>query len=206
MKHLNMLPVCLVALMLSACIETPKPAMVEQQSRDLTDVDADGVITARDLCLTTPDGSVINNDGCENAVTVEKKASRVVMFEFDKHTLTEYESNRLAKMVNAVKHHPDAKIYLIGDTSPEGSDTYNHELAKKRTEEITRLIVAQGINKQNITSQVYFEDNMIPAAIKGREHRLVAVAKWQESGIEKSWHIFSTEKQPKKDKNRASGI
>ncbi|WP_153916301.1 OmpA family protein [Shewanella sp. TC10] len=206
MKLINLLPLCLMPLLLTACIETPKPAMVEQQSRDLTDIDADGVITARDLCLTTPSGSVINNDGCENATTIEKKASRVVMFEFDEHTLTPYESRRLAKMVNAVKHHPDAKIYLIGDTSPEGSDDYNHELAKKRTAEITRLIVAQGISEQQITSQVYFEDNMIPASIKGRQHRLVAVAKWQESGIEQSWHIFSSEKQPHERQSTASGI
>ncbi|MEZ9142057.1 MULTISPECIES: OmpA family protein [unclassified Shewanella] len=206
MKSINLLPLCLLALTLSACIETPRPALVEQQSRDLYDLDTDGVITARDLCLSTPDGSVINNDGCESSTTVEKQASRVVMFEFDKHTLTTYESERLAKMVNAVKHYQDARIYLIGDTSPEGSDAYNHELAKKRAAEITRIIVAQGINEQQITSQVYFESNMIPNAIRGREHRLVAVAKWQESGIEKAWHIFSTEKVAKPKPSKATGI
>ena len=205
-KATNLLPLCILTIALSACIETPRPALVEQQSRDLTDIDTDGVITARDLCLTTPAGSVINNDGCESSTTVDKEASRVVMFEFDKHALTTYESDRLAKMVDAVKHYPDAKIFLIGDTSPEGSDAYNHELAKKRAAEITRLIVSQGVSEQQITSQVYFESNMIPAAIKGREHRLVAVAKWQESGIEKAWHIFSTESEKKASSNKTSGI
>ncbi|WP_144211389.1 OmpA family protein [Shewanella donghaensis] len=194
MKYTYLISACLASLLLTACIDTPKPAWVEQQTRDLTDTDTDGVIAARDLCLTTPDGSVISNDGCERTTTTDKRASRVVMFEFDKHQLTRYESERLAKMVDAVKHFPDAKIYLIGDTSPEGSDAYNHQLAQKRAAEITRLIVNQGVEQQQITTQTYDESNMIPAAMNGREHRLVAVAKWQESGVEKAWHIFTTEK------------
>jgi outer membrane protein OmpA-like peptidoglycan-associated protein len=168
--------------------------MVEQQSRDLFDPDYDGVINARDNCLQTPKGAVITNDGCESAETIQHEAARIIMFEFNQYTLTEHEQRRLASMVEKVKAKPELSIVLIGDTSPEGSDEYNHKLAKKRSDEITRLLISQGITESKITVQEYYQkDNMIPASLQGRQHRLVALATWSESGIEMAWHIYTSE-------------
>lgn len=195
----HLLSVAIIAtLSLTACIQTPEQYQVKDQTRNLFDNDLDGVINARDLCAETVVGAVINNDGCPNTAGSAKEASREILFEFDKDVLTDAEYARLVNMIDRFKTFPEAKVYLIGDTSPEGSDEYNHKLAERRVAEITRILVSQGVNPNNITEQVYFESNIMPQSYQARKHRLVAVAKWSESGTEMSWNIFTSETAPAK--------
>ncbi|MFB2681252.1 OmpA family protein [Shewanella mangrovisoli] len=194
MKSMPLLPlVLLVSLCLSACIQTPEPFEVKQQTRDLYDADLDGVINARDDCAATPVGAIISNEGCPKANGQLTKVSREIMFEFDNAELTADQQSRLLNMVDKFKTFNDAKVILIGDTSPEGSDEYNHKLAQRRVAEITRILVEQGIPESNITKQVYFKSNAIPEEFKARKHRIIAVAQWKNSGTEISWNIFSSE-------------
>lgn len=199
MTHTRYLLSAIIAtLSLTACIQTPEQYEVKDQTRNLFDNDLDGVINARDLCADTVVGAVISNDGCPNTAGNAKEASREILFEFDKDVLTEGEYARLLKMIDRFKTFPEAKVYLIGDTSPEGSDDYNHKLAQRRVNEITRILVNQGVNPSNITKQVYFDNNIMPQSYQARKHRLVAVAKWSESGTEMSWNIFTSEAVPTK--------
>lgn len=185
----------ITCLSLSACIQTPEPFAVKEQSRDLHDADLDGVINARDDCAATPQGATISNEGCPNPNGQMKEVSREIMFEFDKDKLTADEQARLAKMVDRFKTFNDAKVFLIGDTSPEGNDEYNHKLAQRRVAEVTRILVAQGVPESSITEQVYYESNVTPEGFKARKHRLIAVAQWTEAGTDMSWTIFSSEKR-----------
>ncbi|EKM31423.1 ompA family protein, partial [Vibrio harveyi] len=56
-------------------METP----TANQIADLIDDDRDGVINARDLCPGTPEGSLIDNDGCgEYAKSSQEMQIRVL--------------------------------------------------------------------------------------------------------------------------------
>lgn len=181
-------------LLLQGCAETAEPFAVEPQTRDLLDTDIDGVINARDKCAGTAKGSIINNDGCPSSTLTVKEDFRVIMFGFDKDTLAAEQADKWRGIIARLAQKQSPSLYLVGDTSVEGSEDYNHALAKRRVDYITQLAVEQGFPASGIKEEVYFKKNHIPQSVSGREHRLVAVATWEESGTAMMWNIYTSER------------
>ncbi|MGS0676248.1 OmpA family protein [Shewanella sp. 0m-4] len=181
-------------LLVQGCADTAAPFNVEPQTRDLLDSDLDGVINARDKCAATDKGSVINNEGCPSPTMTEKEDVRVIMFGFDKDTLSRAQANKWRGIIARLAQKQSPSLYLVGDTSVEGSEEYNHALAKRRVDYITQLAIEQGFPASAIKEEVYFKQNHIPQTVAGREHRLVAVATWQESGTAQMWNIYTSER------------
>ncbi len=181
-------------LFLQGCAETAEPFAVAPQTRDLLDSDIDGVINARDKCADTVKGAVINNDGCPTESTAVVEDFRVIMFGFDKDTLSTEQADKWRGILSRLSQQQSPTLYLVGDTSVEGSEDYNHALAKRRVDYITQLAVEQGFPADAIKEEVYYKQNHIPQAVSGREHRLVAVATWQESGTAMMWNIYTSER------------
>lgn len=184
----------LSCLFLQGCAETAEPFAVEPQTRDLLDSDIDGVINARDKCAGTSKGAIIDNDGCPSPEVTVKEDFRVIMFGFDKDTLEPEQADKWRGIIERLAQKQAPSLYLVGDTSVEGSEDYNHALAKRRVDYITQLAVEQGFPASGIKEEVYFKQNHMPQAVSGREHRLVAVATWQESGTAMMWNIYTSER------------
>lgn len=180
---------------ISGCAETANHFTVEPQTRDLFDSDIDGVINARDNCMKTPEGAVIDNDGCSLEYKLMEEVATVIMFGFDQDTLSPAQIGNIKARIAELLQKQRPQLYLIGDTSPEGSDTYNHQLAQRRADEVTRIVVEAGFPREQIIEQVYYSGNVIPKPLAGRQHRLVAIATWQEQGVEMLWNIFTTQDQ-----------
>lgn len=180
---------------ISGCAETANRFTVEPQTRDLFDSDIDGVINARDNCMKTPEGAVIDNDGCSLEYKLMEEVATVIMFGFDQDTLSPAQIGNIKARIAELLQKQRPQLYLIGDTSPEGSDTYNHQLAQRRADEVTRIVVEAGFPREQIIEQVYYSGNVIPKPLAGRQHRLVAIATWQEQGVEMLWNIFTTQDQ-----------
>lgn len=180
---------------ISGCAETANRFTVEPQTRDLFDSDIDGVINARDNCMKTPEGAVIDNDGCSLEYKLMEEVATVIMFGFDQDTLSPAQIGNIKARIAELLQKQRPQLYLIGDTSPEGSDNYNHQLAQRRADEVTRIVVEAGFPREQIIEQVYYSGNVIPKPLAGRQHRLVAIATWQEQGVEMLWNIFTTQDQ-----------
>lgn len=193
-KYLFVSLICSLVLM-TGCAETANRFPVQPQTRDLFDSDIDGVINARDNCVKTPVGAVIDNDGCSLKYKLVEEVATVIMFGFDQDTLSSAQVGNIKASIAKLLQKQRPLLYLIGDTSPEGSDTYNHQLAQRRADEVTRIVIEAGFPSDQIIEQVYYSGNVIPKPLAGRQHRLVAIATWQEQGVEMLWNIFTTQDQ-----------
>ncbi|BAJ03792.1 OmpA family protein [Shewanella violacea] len=186
--------------LMSGCAQTATPYPAQAQTRDLLDTDNDGVINARDNCRQTTSGAMINNDGCSKSLNQIQERTKVVMFDFDSSHLTNSEVGKVSELLGDLMNLPEARLLLIGDTSPEGSDSYNRALAQRRVDTIQELAKEVGFPTQSIISQTYDQSDRTPTSISGREHRLIAVGQWQESGSQMMWNIFTTESKAKSQK------
>lgn len=193
----------LCSIFLSACVTAPelysKQDPQQEQTRNLNDIDLDGVIDERDLCSETPDDAVINNDGCPNMSDRPKVKFRVINFAFDKSELSKYEHKRVVEMATFLNKYPVTSLYLIGDTSVEGSDAYNEKLAKRRINSVHKVLLANKVEPSRLKDELFNIKNHLPKKLAGRKTRLIAVLKWPDKykDYEVEWNIF-TESQSKK--------
>jgi outer membrane protein OmpA-like peptidoglycan-associated protein len=189
--------ITLFTITLSACVTDPelytqqdKP---QEQTRDLNDIDLDGVINERDLCAETPNDAVINNDGCPELTGRPKVKYRIIYFGFDKSTLSENENNRTIEIATFLNKYPETSLYLIGDTSEVGSEEYNEKLAMRRIDTVHELLVSNGVESSRLNKEVYAFKNHLPDYLTGRQTRLIAVLQWpaDTKDYEVEWTIFS---------------
>jgi outer membrane protein OmpA-like peptidoglycan-associated protein len=182
---------------IAACVTDPElyseqsPAI--EQTRDLADLDLDGVINERDLCADSPYDAVIDNDGCPTLTGRPKVKYRVIHFGFDKYSLSTREYKRVLEMADFLKKFTETSLYLIGDTSEEGSDSYNQALAQRRINSVLDVLMKQGINSERFKQEIYSFKNHIPDELKGRNRRMIAVLQWPDDfkDYEVKWNIFS---------------
>ncbi len=186
---------CIISI--SSCVTDPElyseqnPA--REQTRDLADIDRDGVINERDLCADSPDDAIIDNDGCPTLTGRPKVKYRVIHFGFDKSSLSDREYNRVLEMAEFLKKYTETSLYLIGDTSEEGSDSYNQALAQRRIDSVLNVLLKEGVNSNRFKQEIYSFKNHIPEELKGRNRRMIAVLQWPDDykDYKIKWNIFS---------------
>ncbi len=187
----------LCTLSIASCVTDPQlyseqnPAI--EQTRDLADLDLDGVINERDLCTDSPYDAVIDNDGCPTLTGRPKVKYRVIHFGFDKSSLSSREYKRVLEMADFLKKYAETSLYLIGDTSKEGSDSYNQKLAQRRIDAVLDVLLKQGIDRDRFKQEIYSFKNHIPEELKGRNRRMIAVLQWPDNykDYKIQWNIFS---------------
>lgn len=176
---------------LSACASDPVLYGPQEQSRDLYDSDVDGVINARDNCAQTQDQAVTDNDGCPAATNIPHADVRVIDFGFDKDTLTPQEQVKVIELAENMKKNTQTQLYLIGDTSVEGTDEYNRKLAQRRVKTVTDILIANGVNSSRFQTETYEYPIHMPKNLAGRDTRLIAVLSIPDStGYQKQWHLY----------------
>lgn len=190
------------ACCLTACVTNPELYTElepqPEQSRNLNDIDLDGVINERDLCTATPNDAVINNDGCPELTGRPKVKFRVIYFGFDKDELSDNEQKRTIEIATFLNKYPETSLYLIGDTSDVGTDEYNQQLAMRRIDSVHQLLIEHKVAASRLKKEVYAFKNHLPDYLKGRQTRLIAVLQWPENykDYQVEWTIF-TEKNKK---------
>lgn len=172
MKQLTSL--ALIAL-LAGCASDAQMYEPQAQSRDLFDEDLDGVINARDNCFGSAQRAKTSNDGCGETVSKKNYQFKIIDFGFDKDTLTAVETSRVKDLAEEIKANPETQVYLIGDTSVEGTQEYNKALAQRRINTVESILVAQGVNRDQLIEETYIAPKHMPESVSGRETRLIAV-------------------------------
>ena len=78
-------------------------------------------------------------------------------------------------LAQEIKANPEMQVYLIGDTSVEGTQEYNKALARRRINTVESILVAQGVNRDQLVEETYIAPTHMPKSVSGRETRLIAV-------------------------------
>ena len=204
---MKIIPILFMVCLISACsgsnsnretgdeyeyTETPNA----DQIADLLDDDSDGVINARDLCLGTPEGSEIDNDGCEKYAKSSKKMQIRVLFANDSSTIDPAFVNQISDLSDFLKEYPTTSIELQGYTSITGTDEYNLALSKRRAESVGQELINNGISPERLSIVGFGEANLASQGADETSHalnrRVTATVVGYKGEIEKEWTIFTT--------------
>ncbi|NRA41980.1 MAG: OmpA family protein [Pseudomonadales bacterium] len=184
----------LAALLISACTEIPDTAVDHYQFDDISDDDADGVINARDICRRTPARVQVDNQGCTDWDVREKIDYIQFYFAFDSDQVTPDGQQGLKLLASKLKQNPDFAITVIGDTSPEGSIAYNLDLAHRRADAVSNVLLANGVAPNKIDTHYFTETiPLVSDYLSDREHRVVALLHSPDYTHKPKWNIFTTE-------------
>ena len=198
---MNKFNVFFMMLLLGSLAACESGEFIEQdytsvQAMDLGDDDQDGVINARDLCAETPLTSQIDEFGCSEWNIDYKSEDFVFTFGFDKDKMLPEHQPKIEKILNLTLGKDNARILLVGDTSPEGSDKYNEQLGKRRAESLIYDLVSNGLPRERIVGFVW-NDEAMQSVLKKRQRRtIVRVVYRTESSVQK-WNIFTAEDERK---------
>ncbi|MCW8344466.1 OmpA family protein [Vibrio sp. ZSDZ65] len=171
------------------------PTPLADQKADLIDDDSDGVINARDLCVVTPNGSVIDNDGCEKHIDTTQSMAIRVLFDNNSTTIKSVFQNQIRQMADFLKAYPDTTIEIQGYASIVGNPEKNLVLSQNRADAVRQAIINNGISPNRLTI-VGFGDTK-PEELGSNEfshamnRKVVASVVGYKGEVEKQWTIFT---------------
>ncbi|WP_114767132.1 OmpA family protein [Vibrio rhodolitus] len=172
-------------------IETP----VAEQIADLIDDDSDGVVNARDLCISTPEGSLIDNDGCGIIVETEDEMQLRILFANDSSTIEPVFETQIRNMSDFLKRFPETAIEVQGYASAVGSPEYNLALSKRRAVAVEQELLGNGITPDRVTIVGYGETNLEASGDDELSHaknrKVTATVVGYDEEPVKEWTIFS---------------
>lgn len=105
------------------------------------DSDGDGVPDDRDKCPGTPQGALVDDDGCAQELTREIKETLYVEFEHDKTEVRESFYPELQNLATVLRQYPTSRILLEGHTDSTGPSSYNQKLSKSRADAVMKVLI-----------------------------------------------------------------
>lgn len=131
------------------------------------DSDGDGIPDYADICMYTPPGVRVGQDGCARKTTTaslnnHKKTNHRhingvarpktrsgqmnnVLFDFDRFDIKPRYYSVLDQVAVILSQHPDTKIEIQGHTDNIGSAEYNRILSEKRARTVKNYFVRKGV-------------------------------------------------------------
>ncbi len=182
-------------LFLSGCADSPDLTLTRHQIDDLADDDSDGVVNQRDICNETPPDTEVDNRGCTKWRIQEKVEILTIEFDFDKYQVRQDQLATLDKIYGYLNDNDQARVILVGDTSPEGTDAYNQNLAQQRSAAIKQQLINRGIADSRISEQEYYQETAITRQLKTRNRRTIAVLFRPVMTTERKWDIYTSERR-----------
>jgi len=131
----------------------PPPEPEVETLPEPVDTDEDGVLDIYDLCMDTPRGAKVDNNGCWQIENIE--------FEFDSAKILPESKLILDEIAHILKNNPDIKVFIEGYTDDEGSDSYNLKLSQERADSVLNYLVAKGVEPDRLTAKGYGESRPI---------------------------------------------
>ena len=143
------------------------------------DIDGDGVPDSRDKCPNTPEGIIVDSDGCPIPLKEKVSITLHIEFDFDKAEVKSRYHYDIAKIANILKAYPDKNLELEGHTDSKGTDAYNIKLSKQRAESVKKYLIEKfGIEESRISAVGYGESMPIATndSEEGRQNNRRVVA------------------------------
>ncbi len=133
------------------------------------DSDGDGIPDYADICMNTPEGVRVGQDGCREKTTIAKvfkKADRGsavnndnaiqkhiagnfenILFDFDRFELKLQYYSVLNEIARILSRNPETKVEIKGYTDNVGTAEYNQSLSEKRAGTVKNYLVQKGVEK-----------------------------------------------------------
>lgn len=113
------------------------------------DADGDGVLDSQDRCPNTPQGAIVDRDGCW--------AFHGILFDFDKATIKSEYRGLFDNAINVLKRNPGLTVQIQGHTDSRGSERYNQRLSERRASAVKQYLVNHGISSSRLTTRGFGE-------------------------------------------------
>ncbi|WP_107851119.1 OmpA family protein [Oceanimonas marisflavi] len=189
----------LLALMLplAGCTVTAEPERETLPEYDLTDMDRDGVITARDNCLDTPDKASVDNDGCQGNENQVLQQDIIVLFAHDKSNITPKYRDEINRMATFMEKNPELKLLLEGHASQVGTPEYNLALSKRRAQAVRQALMKEGVPGERLEIIGYGESKPLlmgdDEQSAAANRRVVGALTNMREGVRMRWNVYSME-------------
>ncbi len=111
-----------------------------------------------------------------------------IMFDVDRAVLKEQYKGELSELAAILNKYEDTNILLEGHTDSTGSDEYNLDLSKKRSQSVANYLATQNVNPTRFTIMGYGESQPIASneSPEGRaQNRRVEVAIYANEKLKK---------------------
>jgi len=135
------------------------------------DNDNDCIVDAADACVNRPEvfNDFEDTDGCPDevasAVAVEKCEIVLydkVYFEYDRAELRPVSQRVLDEVATTLKAHPEIEVVeLDGHADERGTQWYNLELSRQRSQSVRNYLIAQGVDPARLTVMAYGEEDPV---------------------------------------------
>jgi outer membrane protein OmpA-like peptidoglycan-associated protein len=123
-----------------------------------SDLDSDGVIDEKDLCKTTPAGSVVNQDGCSSHV---ESITLNINFKTNSAVLPDSAMQQIKTVADFMKEHQGTTVALEGHTDSDGSTKHNQTLSTLRAQAVAKCLISLGISQSLVSSHGFGESKPI---------------------------------------------
>jgi outer membrane protein OmpA-like peptidoglycan-associated protein len=149
------------------CIQFNAPKMVLNRFgntiRAEKDSDEDGIPDFADICMDTPKGVAVGQDGCRKKTTIAKSVNNhhvieknqagnfeLILFDFDRFELKPKYYAVLDEIALGLSRSPDTNIEIRGHTDNVGTAEYNQLLSEKRAEIVKKYLMQKGIEENRL--------------------------------------------------------
>ncbi len=190
-----MITMSAVFLALAGCASSvPETLKLERsQPFSLKDSDGDGVVDARDVCASSPEGVIPDNEGCSEWKWREYEELYFVFFDFDKAFIRDDQKAVMDAIAQDVLSDPDSRIAIVGDTSPEGTIQYNQRLGQRRAEAISGELLRRGVPGEHIRDYVFTDELVRDRLFKRQRRTIVQVTRPAQYESVEQWNIYHAE-------------
>lgn len=114
------------------------PAVSAAPPPGASDLDADGVPDAKDMCLGTPKGARVDSHGCWELNSLN--------FASDSNSVGAADMADVDEIVSVMKENPDLRIRIDGHADSTGSSAYNQTLSESRARMLKTSLEERGID------------------------------------------------------------
>lgn len=184
-------------LPLVACSLTSAPEQETVAAYDLSDMDRDGVITARDNCLDSVENSAVDNDGCGDNQNVALQQDIIILFDHDSAVIKSQYQGEINNIAGFMAENPELRLLLEGHASQVGTEEYNLVLSKRRAQAVRSALIKAGIDSSRLEIIGYGEAQPLLMAegeqAAAANRRVVGALTAMRNDVRMRWNVYSVE-------------
>ena len=123
----------------------PKDSLVEEVDIQEADADGDGIPNTQDQCDRTPEGAVVDANGCWNI--------KKILFDWDKADVKTQYQTKLKQATEVFKSNPYLRVELQGHADNTGEFDYNKSLSIKRANNVQKILIKNGTSANQLSTK-----------------------------------------------------
>ena len=168
------------------------------QENDLSDDDADGVITYREQCLNSVLGSQVNNSGCGGDTVNKVRQELNVNFSNNSAVISPRYFTDIKALSDFMQRYPDLSVIIEGHSSRQGSAALNMDLSQRRAQAVMDLLINKfGVSTSRVSAIGYGFERLLDEGSNSYAHqrnrRIVAELSGDNLIKDMKWTIYSVD-------------